>query len=322
MRKKVLLGSIFIFGLSIISYGQIWTGAKRLTWTTGSSCSPSIAVWENNIHIVWSDETTGNCEVYYKKSTDSGVTWTGVKRLTWSDGTSGALSIAVWENNIHVVWHEHYYGGWTDIYYKKSTDNGSSWTENRKFTWKYKGSFPSIANLENNIHIVWYGDGEENIYYKKSTDNGVTWFGVKRLTWPGRSSHPSIDVSGNNVHISWHSNISGYYDIYYKKSTDNGVSWSLIKRLTWIEYGSDIPSIIASGNNIHLTWSEYIPGLPEAYYKKSIDNGETWTGAKRLTWLSGTSYHPQIAVSATNIHVVWYDDSPGNYEIYYKKAIQ
>ncbi len=62
---------------------------------------------------------------------------------------------------------------------------------------------------------------------------------------------------------------------------------------------------------------EEIIGNEEIYYKKSTDGGTTWK-QKRLTWNSGESILPVIAVdSSGNFHVVWEDDSPGNDEIFY-----
>jgi hypothetical protein len=50
---------------------------------------------------------------------------------------------------------------------------------------------------------------------------------------------------------------------------------------------------------------------------------QTWISPKRLTWTSGNSYDPAIAKDSNNhIHVVWYDDTPGVNEIYYKKGMQ
>ena len=46
-----------------------------------------------------------------------------------------------------------------------------------------------------------------------------------------------------------------------------------------------------------------------------------WTPVKRLTWNRGESAYPAIVVdSIDNLHVVWNDDDPGNYEIYYKRS--
>jgi hypothetical protein len=46
-----------------------------------------------------------------------------------------------------------------------------------------------------------------------------------------------------------------------------------------------------------------------------------WTPAKRLTWTAGNSGSPDLAVDfPDHLHVIWYDGTPGNYEIYYKKS--
>jgi hypothetical protein len=53
----------------------------------------------------------------------------------------------------------------------------------------------------------------------------------------------------------------------------------------------------------------------------SADAGTTWTASQRLTWTSGNSARPAVAADASgNIHLVWQDEAPGNYEIYYKKG--
>jgi len=47
----------------------------------------------------------------------------------------------------------------------------------------------------------------------------------------------------------------------------------------------------------------------------------TWTAGQRLTWTSGYSMRLAVAADASGyIHLVWQDETPGNYEIYYKKG--
>jgi len=48
---------------------------------------------------------------------------------------------------------------------------------------------------------------------------------------------------------------------------------------------------------------------------------QSWQSTKRLTWNAGSSSYPAIATDTSgNIHIVWMDYTPGNYEIYYKKG--
>ncbi|MEM3002136.1 MAG: choice-of-anchor D domain-containing protein, partial [Candidatus Nitrosocaldus sp.] len=253
------------------------SSAQRLTSTLGNSESPSVAIDSaNNIHVVWHDNTPGNYEIYYKKSTDGGNTWSADQRLTYTSGVSNNPMIAIDSaNNIHVVWHDN-------------------------------------------------TPGNYEIYYKKSTDGGNTWTWAKRLTYTsGSSNNPAIGVdSSGNIHVVWHDNTPGNYEIYYKKSTDGGNTWTWAKRLTYTSGSSNNPAIgIDSSGNIHVVWHDNTPGNYEIYYKKSTDGGNTWTWAKRLTYTSGSSNNPAIGIdSSGNIHVVWHDNTPGNYEIYYKKS--
>ena len=116
--------------------------------------------------------------------------------------------------------------------------------------------------------------------------------------------------------------MTGKSEIYYKRSTDSGVSWSGRKRLTWNLEWPENPSLAAdSVNGIHLVCNAgpYFGSAYEIFYRSSADNGTTWAAFKRLTWNSGTSTHPKITIDSNDdIHVVWHDFTPGNYEIFYK----
>ena len=67
-----------------------------------------------------------------------------------------------------------------EIYYKRSTDAGTSWGADTRLTnAPYFSESPSIAISGSVLHVVWYDErnnwGDYNIYYKRSTDGGLTW---------------------------------------------------------------------------------------------------------------------------------------------------
>jgi hypothetical protein len=97
-------------------------------------------------------------------------------------------------------------------------------------------------------------------------------------------------------------------------------SW-IKRRLTRNAGYSVDPSIAALGNNVHVVWDDSTPGNAEIYYRRSADRGTTWGKTTRLTKSTGDSSDSAIAVSGTNIHVVWADSTPGNYEIFYKRSV-
>jgi hypothetical protein len=316
-------GNLEIYYRRSTTNGSTWDMKRRLTKNAGDAYGPSIAVSGSNIYVVWMDNTRGNYEIYYKHSTDNGVTWGKTKRLTKNAGLSGFPSISVSGVNIHVVWSDDT-PGHHEIYYKRSTNNGVSWEKTKRLTRNAGVSYvPSIAVSGGNIHVVWSDEtpGNYDIYYRCSTDNGTTWSKQKHLTKnAGDSDVPAMALFGNSVHVVWSDSTPVNQEIYYKRSTNNGVSWEKTKRLTRNAGNSFVPAMAVSGSKIHIVWFDDTPGNGEIYYKRSKDNGATWGVKKRLSYNAGESFVPSIAVSWRNIHVVWGDDTSGNWEIYYRQS--
>ena len=329
MKRIGLMVIVLLFSLFAQVAQAGWTPAKRLTWTSGESYRPDIAVDSSgHLHMAWYDKTPGNEEIYYKKSTDGGSTWTPNKRLTWNSGVSYWPDIAVDSSGyLHLVWADRTPGEF-NIYYKKSMDKGATWTAGQKLSWNSGGGIgPSIAvDASDNLHLVWYNyiDLNDEIFYKKSTDGGVTWTPSRRLTWnSGGSDVPTIAVDPSGyLHVVWEDATPLNKEIFYKKSTDGGDTWAANKRLTWNSGNSAAATITADlSGNLHVVWYDNTPGDYEIYYIKSADGGAAWTTSERLSWTSDNSYQPAMSIgSSSNLHVVWYDDTPGNREIYYTKS--
>jgi len=330
MRKFIVFILVFVFAFSLQLFGQTWSARKRLTFNSGSSTRPAIATDPSNgIHVVWEDNTPGNHEIIYKRSTDGGTTWSGRTRLTWNRGDSKNPSIAVdTENGIHVVWYNKIWGN-CEIFYRRSTDGGTTWSSLTRLTWNSGSSInPAIAiDSSNGIHVVWSDDtpGNNELFHKRSTDRGNTWSGITRLTWnQGRSLDPSIAAdTSNGLHVVWSDGTPLHGDqIFYKKSTDGGSTWSVNKQLTWYSRQKLTPSIaLDSSNGIHVVYDMF---LWSVFYKNSFDMGETWSGPTRLIWKLEDLVvvcNPSITTdSGKGIHVVWVEMLWSSREIIYNRS--
>jgi len=309
---------LLIAALGLFLFAQVaqadWTLERQLTWTPGFSEDPDIAVdASGSLHVVWRDDTPGNFEIYYKKSTNGGITWTLGKRLSFTPGYSGKPDIAVdgWLN-LHVVWPDDTPGNY-EIYYRRSTDGGITWTPARSITVNSGDSWqPAIAvDSSRNPHLVWRDDtdGNSEIYYKKSKDGGATWTSRRRLTWTsGYSGLPDMAVdSSGYLHAVWMDYAAGNVEIYYRKSTDGGVTWALSRRLTHNSGYSVFPAIaVDSSGNPYVLWEDDTPGNYDIFYRKSPDGGFSWTSSKNLTWTKLMSYDPAITVDPSgNLHILW-----------------
>jgi len=329
MKRLAIVISFWGLLVSVPIAQAEWTPAKRLTWNSGFSFGPAVAIDSVNIiHVVWFDDTPGNSEIYYKKSTNGGASWSVNQRLTWNSGYSSDPSIALDSgDSIHVVWYDDTPGN-DEIYYKKSTTGGTSWSPAQRITWTSGSSTaPAIAiDSAGALHIVWQENmaGNDEIYAKNSSDGGTTWTAAKRLTWTSTDSRsPALAIDSSDIiYAVWDDPLPGNGEIYGKRSTDGGETWSSQKRLTWTSGWSSYPDIaIAPPNTIHLAWSAEIPGDTELFYRRSPDGGETWDETTQLTWNSGSSGSPSVATdSADAVHIVWMDSTPGDPEIYYRKS--
>ena len=324
-RKSIIIVIIGII-LVIQSIGaQTWTVDKRLTWNPGDSIFPDIAEDSNNqIHLVWVDDTPGNYEIYYKKYLAVGNRWV-TRRLTYNPGYSVDPVVALDSNHsIHILYEDNTPGNF-EIFYKMSTNGGATWATERLTFSSGESISPAIAVDSNDyIHMIWCDNtsGDSEIYYVKSKGGESTWK-PKRLTWTSDESiHPAIAIDANDhIHVVWSDLISEDLEIFYKKSTDGGSGWKT-KRLTFNSGHSAHPAIaIDSSNHIHVVWEDRSQGNYEIYFRSSTDGGSSWA-LKRLTYNPGFSNHPDIVVDNNDhIHVVWCDDTPGNFEIHYKQSV-
>jgi len=308
--------------------GAVWSPSERLTWNSGASGWPVFTPDAGNyLHVLWEDDTYGKAEIFHKMTTDGGGTWLAGKNLSKTAGDSwNAAVVFDASGELHALWNDNTPGNY-EIYYTRSTDRGDTWTASQRITWTSADSWAPemVVDFLNNIHVVWfeYTAGNAEIFYKKSTDQGITWSASQRLCWTsGFSLEPAITADfSNNIHVAWSDNSPGNSEIYYRKSTDKGNTWAPLRKLTWTAGESTYPRIVFDAwNNIHLVWQDNTPGNLEIYYKKSTDGGVIWSTAQSLTTTFGNSCNPSLAVDTSgNVHVVWHDDTPGNFEIYYKK---
>jgi hypothetical protein len=173
--------------------GATWGPDFRLTADSSPTYTAAVAVSGTSVHVAFGDWRSGNEEVYYKRSTNSGATWGPDSRLTNSAGRSIFHCAAAYGTDVHLVWEDERDGN-VEIYYKRSTDNGITWgTDTRLTNAVDSSSLPSVAATGSAIHVVWTDrrDGNDEIYYKRNPPPVPTGdYGVTQIVAPSGTFDP------------------------------------------------------------------------------------------------------------------------------------
>ena len=305
--------------------GKNWSEPICLTPNSTAAIYPVIAVNATTIHIAWKDYRNGNPEIYYRRSTDNGKTWEETQRITYNSSRKNNIydiGIQVWKNNVYLVWKD-YRSGSSEIFFKKSTDNGETWGPDQRLTYDYTPSYSPCMVVDNdNIYIAWEDWGlRSNICFMKSNNNGVNWTNKTYLTSntaKGDSEQPSLAVWKNHVYLVWQDTRNGKNRIYFKKSNDYGNTWGKTKQITDNTTVYVNPKIRVYQDRIVVTGQCKKNGEFAIWYETSLDGGENWSKPALLTEGKVDAYDVDMTMQSNNLYIVWQKYyQPGWAEIWY-----
>lgn len=251
--------------------GATWGSETRLTSDPGISNNPCIAVSGANLHVAYDDQRGGTCKVYYRRSTDRGLTWSSEVALTSNTFYPAFPCLAAIGSYVHFAWND-----WRvpkgSVYYRRSTDSGSTWELEVPLVLVDSYTYgPSLAVSGARVYMTWndYRFNDPEIFFKRSDDNGAHWGADVRITdaW-GISQDPNIAVSGTDAYIVFDEN-QGQWDIMFTRSTNNGSTWTTPEFLCSSPNRSFYPSIATDGTALHVVWHDMRDGNREIYYRRN-----------------------------------------------------
>ncbi|MHC1777166.1 MAG: exo-alpha-sialidase [Lentimicrobium sp.] len=253
--------------------GNSWEEDTRIFNNPGNAWHAAIALSGNFVHLVWYEHyLMSTWEIMYARSSDNGTSWEEVLPLTTDPSDSFLPSICANGPVLHVAWRDKRDDN-SEIYYKRSMDNGLNWLPDTRLTYDGgQSTYPSIGVSESDVTIVWQDDrnGYNDIYYIASTNGGTGWGAEIRLTDDsGVSSSPNLAVAGSGLFLVWVDNRDFNEEIYYRNSMDGGLSWSADKRLTDDPAESAYAFLSISGSVVHVVWTDGRDDNYEIYYKRN-----------------------------------------------------
>ena len=289
-----------------------------------------LSVLGNNVFVVWRDKSTGDKDIYFVKSSDEGLSFEKPVNLSDNEGPSAFPRMAIIGDNIYTTWYD-YTPGQSDIFFAKSIDNGNSFETINLSDNKGVSYNPWVAAYQNNVYVVWNDEtptvtqlnitkplnvdvvlGTLDILLATSSDSGST-FAVSQLTdSSGYSWNPRIAVNENNVYVVWNEKTDSNDEIFFSASNDNGKSFSKPINLSLTASPSQDAALKVYGNHVYVIWQESLMGGREIFFTKSDNNGLSFGGPTNISNRGGNAEldrDTQMAVSESNVYVVWSDIS-------------
>lgn len=281
-----------------------------------------IAAADSFVHVCWRDSRDGNLEIYYKRSTDNGLSWEEDVRMTNSPDSSSSPILAVSGNYVYLFYIDKIDGNF-DVYFRLSSNKGESWGDVfRVLESPGISGVPNIAVDGSEIHLVWREvvNGNYETFYTKSSDQGDSWSQEVNLSNDMPMSYNQcIAKLGNKIFVIWERAGSPSINLF-DISTDNGDTWSASPSALNEYYSRNLPQLFSSDNKLYYVWNDFKNGNWEIYSIYYDITNDKWSDEMRLSNASGNSMWPSVTASGNDIYVFWQDDRNANNEIFYQHS--
>jgi hypothetical protein len=321
-----------IFIKSSNDNGTTFGSPVNLSNNSGFSEHPQIAAYDNNVYAIWADDTSGDREVLFTMSEDNSASFDKIKNLSNNTSDSFNQEIAVFGDNVYVVWLDQGEGDNTNILLKASADGGATFGRTVHISSDAnQETFPKVAAYEGSVYIAWNMAGDnlderdnEGLFFVRSLDGGNNFDDIIKLNHENDFGELQVAAFDETVYVvsgGLHSvDVNG---VFFAKSIDGGRSFS--EPITIDEDATIV-------NPLNVEVGAYDQKFSYVAAQVSISGNEeilllemTGNNSTRVINLSNNSKIsecPSIAMAGDNIYVVWEDMTPGNHEILYAKGIR
>jgi tricorn protease-like protein len=213
----------------------------------------AIAASGDNVYLTWPSNKTGNWEVLFRASNDSGNTFAdkiNLSNTTGSDSTFKNGIVASADDTVHVSWNDNITGS-VETYVRTSNDGGNTFGDAVMINGT--GTAPQRLGQEIN-----------------SLSSGLP---ILQDTLEATE----IAASDNNIYVlSWDKK-TGNWEVFLGKSRDDGQTFETVNLSNSSDTRSDDAHIVVEEDKVYVTWWETAEnGTRTPLFVSSNDNGETF----------------------------------------------
>jgi sugar lactone lactonase YvrE len=237
----------------------------------------------------------------------------------------------------------------SDIFYRRSTDNGATWSAAVNLSRSPEGSTKPQIKLDaaGGVHVTWdegwdfyTGRGSpQAVAYAHSLDDGVTWAQpqlFRARNSAGKAQQITLGVAGDGQLVAVWRVQAGLKpesrEVFYQTSRDRGNTWSAPTRMEdlvareWLSGHDNYTMVTDSAGRVHLALVTQTTEAPIIYQVVHLEwDGTSWSQPEPVFVTEDVPEWPRLAIGGGNqVFLTWFvrakDDlfalSAGRYKVW------
>jgi len=248
-----------------------WTGRRQFSATDSGYLCDMVCDGSGVLHAIWTEVTgcDGDCgEVFYRRSTDRGRTWSYPQIISEGLAYDAAAQLECDQGNrVYAIWDTVAEdGSRLAVTMRASFDSGETWQQPVSIGSVDDRTYQGAVGIgrQGQVVVVWHPVEGDGIQYKVSGDGGVTWSDAARV--PGVIARPENTPPYDRYDVATDS--TGMIHLLAVGSPASGEEPTSVYHcrwdgVTWLEPAvvydgpgfPEFPAVtLSNGNELHAVW--------------------------------------------------------------------
>ncbi len=236
----------------------------QLVANESDSIYPYVCTSGDYIFLFWTDDKTGEYELYSKRYDLYSLKWSDEVQITKYSGGSFYPSAYALLDEVHLCWQQRDGDHWKIMYSK--SDEGTTWSKPITISEGLINAYtPSVSATSEGIKAIFQGykDLESDIYLSTYNSLDEQWGLPSRITMDlNIERYPKMINASSELDIFWTSLDGQKNSLFFAKSFDQGITVEDIMNLSLGKEDCKNYNVIYNSvnNNIYVVWEQGIEG--------------------------------------------------------------
>lgn len=173
---------------------------------------------------------------------------------------------------------------------------------------------PQFSGSDNTTYAVWISNlnpKNSEVLFKKVDNNSMSFSATTNISnTTGISNLVKLSSTEDNVYIIWEDKQADKWQLLFSKSDNKGIKFGTGTNLSNDTGNVHLHDLSSAGNNVFVLWAanENISSSnKEIYFRKSNDNGDSFSGVLNLSNDNDDSLDPHMVINQNGsiIYIVW-----------------